>query len=59
MDAAMRFETTMRLLFGEKAYQIAGTEANPKYRREWLQRAVRDILRVVKDRKSTRLNSSH
>lgn len=47
MDAAMRFETTMRLLFGEKAYQIAGTEANPKHRREWLQRAVREILRVV------------
>lgn len=47
MDTAMRFETTMRLLFGEKAYQIAGTEANPKHRREWLQKAVREMMRVV------------
>lgn len=28
MDRGMQFENTMRLLFGEKAYQIAGTEAN-------------------------------
>jgi len=34
MDRGMDFEFTMRLLFGGKAYQIAGTEANPKHRRE-------------------------
>jgi hypothetical protein len=43
----MQFEITMRLLFGEKAYQIAGTEANPKHRREWLRKAVRELLRLV------------
>jgi hypothetical protein len=43
----MQFENTMRILFGEKAYQIAGIEANPKYRREWLQKAVRELLRLV------------
>jgi hypothetical protein len=47
MDTGMHFETTMRLLFGEKAYQIAGTEANPKHRREWLQRAVRELLCTI------------
>lgn len=43
----MQFENTMRILFGEKAYQIAGTEANPKHRREWLQKALRELLRMV------------
>lgn len=43
----MQFESTMRLLFGEKAYQIAGTEANPKHRREWLQKALRELLRLA------------
>ena len=47
MDRGMQFEITMRLLFGEKAYQIAGIEANPKHRREWLQKAVRELLRLV------------
>ena len=47
MDRGMLFENTMRFLFGEKAYQIAGTEANPKHRREWLQKAVRELLRMV------------
>lgn len=47
MDAGMRFELTMRLLFGDKAYQIAGTEANPKHRREWLQKAARKLMRVA------------
>ena len=49
----MQFENTMRLLFGEKAYQIAGTEANPKHRREWLQKAVRQLLRMVNSRDTT------
>ena len=47
MDTAMHFERTMSLLFGEKAYQIASVEANPKHRREWLQRAIRKLLREV------------
>ena len=47
MDTAMRFEITMRLLFGKKAYQIAGTEANPKHRRDWLQKAVHKLMRAV------------
>ncbi len=47
MDRGMKFETTMRLLFGEKAYQTAGAESSPKHRREWLQRVVRELLRLV------------
>ena len=47
MDTAMHFELTMRLLFGEKAYQIAGSEAHHAHRREWLRKAVRKLLRVV------------
>ena len=47
MDHGMDFELTMSLLFGDKAYQIAGTEANPKHRREWLQKSVRELLRVT------------
>ena len=47
MDAGMRFELTMSLLFGDKAYQIAGTEANPIHRREWLQKATRELMRLV------------
>jgi hypothetical protein len=47
MDCGMDFELTMRLLFGDKAYQIAGTEANPKHRREWLQKSVRELLRIT------------
>lgn len=47
MDRGMQFENAMRLLFGEKAYQIASTEANPKHRREWLQRTLRQLLRMV------------
>lgn len=37
----------MRLLFGQKAYQSAGCEGSPAARREWLQKAVRELLRVV------------
>lgn len=47
MDRGMNFELTMRLLFGDRAYQIAGTEANPKHRREWLQKTVRELLRLT------------
>lgn len=47
MDRGMQFEITMRILFGDKAYQIAGTDANPKHRREWLQKATHKMLRLV------------
>ncbi len=47
METAMHFEHTMCLLFGKKAYQIAGSEVNPVSRRKWLQKAVRELLRVV------------
>lgn len=47
MDTGIHFEITMRLLFGETAYQIASTESNPKHRREWLQKSVRRLLRLV------------
>lgn len=47
MDRGMDFERTMSLLFGDKAYQIAGTEANPKHRREWLRKTIRELLRVT------------
>lgn len=53
MDAGMRFEMTICLLFGDKAYKIAGTEANAKHRKEWLQKAVRKLLRVVDDLDTT------
>lgn len=47
MDRGMQFENTLRLLFGEKAYQIASMEANPKHRRKWLQKAARELLRTA------------
>lgn len=49
MDTGMEFELAMRLLFGNKAYHIAGSESHPASRREWLQKAVRKLLRVVND----------
>lgn len=53
MDTAMEFELTMRLLFGEKAYHIADFEANPSGRREWLQKSIRKLTRVVNDLDTT------
>jgi len=53
MDTGMEFEVAMRLLFGEKAYHIAGSELNPASRREWLQKPVRKLLRVVNDLDTT------
>jgi DNA-binding CsgD family transcriptional regulator len=48
VDTAMRFELTMRLLFGDKAaHQIAGLEADPKRRRAWLQKAIRKLMHLV------------
>ena len=53
MDTAMVFELTMRIIFGDKAYQIASSEGNPAHRREWLQKAVRKFMRDVNDLDST------
>lgn len=53
MDTAMDFELTMRLLFGDSAYHIAGSEANPASRRNWLQKAVKSLLRHIDDLDTT------
>jgi hypothetical protein len=47
MDRGMDFELTMRHLFGDKAYQIAGTEVIPKHHSKWLQKTVRELLRLT------------
>jgi hypothetical protein len=49
----MEFELAMRLLFGQKGYHIAGSELNPASRREWLEKTVRKLLRVVNDLDTT------
>ena len=43
----MQFERTMMLLFGDDAYQIASQEANPTHRRQWLQKGIKKLIRVV------------
>lgn len=53
MDSAMEFELTMRLLFGNRAYQIAGSVTHPTYRREWLKKAIKRLTRVVNDLDTT------
>src|SRR5437773_1221488 len=47
MDTAMHFEWTMKLFFGERADQIAGQQANPRHRREWIQKALKRLMRIV------------
>ena len=46
-NGGMDFELTMRLFLGDKAYHIAGQESHDKYRREWLLKAAKRILRRV------------
>ncbi len=53
MDIGMYFEMTMRLLFGQKAYQTAGSEMHPGHRRAWLQKAVRQFMRLVNGLETT------
>ena len=53
METAMNFEHTMCFLFGDKAYQTAGQEANPKHRSEWLQKAIRMLTRTVNELDTT------
>jgi hypothetical protein len=53
MDTGMDFEITMRLLFGDKADHIAGSNYIPKFRNKWLQKAIRRITRDVNDLDTT------
>jgi len=43
----------MMLLLGNKAYQIAGQEANPKHRREWLQKAIKRLMKIFNNLDTT------
>jgi hypothetical protein len=43
----MQFETTMRLFFGDKAYQIAGQGSTPKYQRDWVRKALKSVVRDI------------
>lgn len=45
IDPGMDFENTMRLAFGEKAYQTASLAANPTDRKHWLQALVKKLLK--------------
>ncbi|MHB8765330.1 MAG: hypothetical protein ACYDA8_13505 [Deferrisomatales bacterium] len=45
MDRPMLFELTARLFYGDKAYQIAGQEANPAHRRQWLAKIAKTIIK--------------
>ena len=47
IDEPMEFEVAMRLIFGKRADHIAGEITVPKYRREWLRKAVRRLRRDV------------
>src|SRR6266571_3284386 len=44
-DSSMVFELTMRLFFGDQAYHIADQAGTPKYRRQWIKRALRLIMK--------------
>lgn len=52
-NGGMDFELTMRLFMGDKAYHIAGQESHDKYRREWLLKAAKIIIRRVDALEST------
>ncbi len=43
----MKFEMTVRLFFGDKAYQIAGQERTAKYRAEWLAKIGKVLLKQI------------
>ena len=46
-DHGMRFERTLMLFFGDKAYQTAGQSATPKNRRQWLHRILKLVMKTV------------
>jgi hypothetical protein len=47
LDYSMHFEHTMMQFFGDKAYQIAGQASNLRSVREWLEKAVRKMMKDV------------
>ena len=47
LNGGMDFEITVRLFLGDKAYHIAGQENHDRYRREWLLKAAKKILRRI------------
>lgn len=53
MDRPMWFELTVRLFLGDKAYQIAGQEGNEKYRKEWLQKVAKVIMKWIDELDTT------
>jgi hypothetical protein len=53
MDRAMDFEVTMRVLFGDKADHIASAESNPAERRDWLQKAVKQLTVLANELDTT------
>lgn len=49
----MLFEHTMQLYLGEKASHIAGQANSPRYRREWLRRVARLLLKRIDSLETT------
>lgn len=47
------FERTMSLFFGDKAYNIASEESSIRYRKEWLGRAAKRIIKRVNELDTT------
>ena len=47
MDEPLYFERTMKLFFGEQAYQIAEVVNNKKERRKWLKKAIKQMMKIV------------
>jgi len=47
VDVGMRFEMTLRLLFGHDAYQTASVESSSRGRCKWLRKAVKKLTQIV------------
>jgi hypothetical protein len=47
MNSEMLFETTIRLFFGNQAYQIAGQGSTPKYQRDWVRKVLKKLMRDI------------
>lgn len=44
---SLYFEHTMNSIFGEKAHQIAGSINNIKYRKEWLNKTIKKLIKDI------------